>query len=85
MWDAELIELLAGIAEHLESQQRKLAQLHLATAALLESMKESNPNFGTAYVKHYQAAGKGQIAQLDAAATQGIGRLVAELKRRKAN
>ncbi len=77
MSDQDLHQLLARAFEMLRMHQEGLFKATLATTALVNALKDGDPQFAAAYDRHYWDLKQGKLGEENAAAA----RMIDEIKR----
>jgi hypothetical protein len=75
--DQDLHQLLARTFEMLRMHQEALFKANLATTALVDALKDTNPQFAAAYDRHFWELKQGKLGEENATAV----RILDELKR----
>ncbi len=73
----DLGEVLVRAIEVLRRHQDSIFQAKLATNALVDALKESDPKFAAAYDRHYWELKQGRLGEENAVAV----RIIEEIKR----
>ena len=76
----DLAQLLVRAFEMLRMHQENLLKNTLATTALVNALKESNPTFAAAYDKQYWELKQGPLGEQNAVAVRVIDEITRKLK-----